>query len=70
MANAVSNIDETTSLEERHYWCAALIEQGWDERSALEVTGLSVRMNPHTNSRECYISNPNPNFIPKGVKPS
>ena len=67
MASNVNEIDETTSLEERHYWCTVLIEDGWDERSALEATGLGVRMNK-VGAKECYVKNLNPNRPPKGIK--
>jgi hypothetical protein len=68
MASNISEIDESTSLEERHYWCTVLIEEGWDEGAALEATGLGVRAVPPTGSKECYIRNPNPNRPPKGTK--
>lgn len=68
MANDISEIDENTSREERHYWCTLLIEQGWDDRSALEVTGLGVRVDQHTGAKECYIRNLNPNRPPNGMK--
>ena len=67
MASNVNEIDESTSLEERHYWCTVLIEDGWDERSALEATGLGVRMN-QSGAKECYIKNLNPNKPPKGIQ--
>ncbi len=68
MAEEIGEIDETTSLEERHYWCTVLIEQGWDERSALEATGLGVRLDDKTGAKECYIRIPNPNRPPSGIK--
>ena len=70
MASSVNEIDETTSMEERHYWCTVLIEEGWDERSALEATGLGVRQSSKNgvDVKECYIKNLNPNKPPKGVQ--
>ena len=69
MASEIGEIDETTSLEERHYWCVVLIEQGWDEESAMEATGLGVRLDPaRGGAKECYIKNLNPNRPPKGIQ--
>jgi hypothetical protein len=68
MASEVSEIDEHTSLEERHYWCTVLMEDGWDEHSAMEMTGLGVRVDVDTGSKECYIRIPNPNRPPIGIK--
>jgi hypothetical protein len=68
MASEIGEINETTSLEERHYWCTVLIEQGWDEDSAMEVTGLGVRIDASRGTKECYIRNLNPNQPPKGMK--
>jgi hypothetical protein len=68
MADDIDEIDESTSLEERHYWCTVLIERGWDERSALEATGLGVRLDERTGQKECYIRNFNPNRPPHGIK--
>jgi hypothetical protein len=68
MANNINEIDESTSLEERHYWCTVLIEQGWEARSALEVTGLGVRVDERTGNKECYIHNPTPNRPPMGTQ--
>jgi len=67
MASHINEIDEFTTLEERHYWCTTLIEEGWDEHSALEITGLGVRVDANTGAKECYIKNPNPNQPPGGV---
>ncbi len=68
MAASVSEIDESTSLEERHYWCTVLMEEGWDEHAAMEMTGLGVRVHPDTGAKECYIKNTSPNRPPTGVK--
>lgn len=68
MASTVSEIDESTSLEERHYWCTVLMEDGWDEDSAMEVTGLGVRFDSEKGAKECYIRNLNPNQPPKGIQ--
>jgi hypothetical protein len=68
MATNINEIDEYTSLEERHYWCTVLIEKGWDEHSALETTGLGVRYDEKRGAKECYIKNLNPNQPPRGIK--
>ena len=68
MASDVSEIDEQTSLEERHYWCTVLIEDGWDENSAMEMTGLGVRLHNDTGAKECYIRILNPNRPPSGIQ--
>ena len=70
MATEIVDIDETTSLEERHYWCTVLIEQGWDDHSAMEATGLGVRVDSTRGTKECYIRNLNPNRPPMGTKVS
>jgi hypothetical protein len=67
MADNINEIDETTSFEERHYWCTVLIEKGWDEHSALDATGLGVRVDDKLGTKECYIKVPNPNQPPSGV---
>lgn len=68
MASDVHDIDESTTLEERHYWCTVLIEDGWDEHSAMEATGLGVRLDPDRGTRECYIKTLNPNRPPQGIQ--
>jgi hypothetical protein len=68
MADEIAEIDESTSLEERHYWCVVLIERGWDEDSAMEATGLGVRRDRESGNKECYIKNPNPNRPPEGTQ--
>ncbi len=68
MAANINEIDEYTSLEERHYWCTVLIEKGWDENSALETTGLGVRYDEERGTKECYIRILNPNQPPTGIK--
>jgi len=68
MASEVSEIDEHTSLEERHYWCTVLMEDGWDENSAMEMTGLGVRVNSANGGKKCYIRILNPNRPPTGVQ--
>ncbi len=68
MAADINEIDEYTSLEERHYWCTVLIEKGWDENSALETTGLGVRYDEERGAKECYIRILNPNQPPTGIK--
>jgi hypothetical protein len=68
MASEISEIDETTSLEERHYWCTVLLEQGWDDEVALEATGLGVRFDAASGTKECYIKNLNPNRPPQGIQ--
>ena len=70
MASDISEIDEFTTLEERHYWCTVLIEKGWDEHTALESTGLGVRYDEKTGAKECYIKNLNPNRPPHGMQHS
>lgn len=68
MAADINEIDEYTSLEERHYWCTVLIEKGWDDHSALEITGLGVRYVAESGTKECYIKNLNPNQPPRGIQ--
>jgi len=68
MASNVNEIDESTSLEERHYWCTVLIEDGWEEGAAMEMTGLGVRVDEEKGTKECYIRNPSPNRPPKGIQ--
>jgi len=68
MADNVNEIDESTTLEERHYWCTVLIEKGWDEHSAMEATGLGVREDALRGTKECYIKIMNPNRPPHGIQ--
>ena len=68
MASEIGEIDETTSLEERHYWCTVLLEQGWEDEAALEATGLGVRFDATKGMKECYVKILNPNRPPEGTQ--
>ena len=54
MINELSEIDETTSLEERLDVFACLVEMGWSHEEAEAVTGVDCSID--LDERKCIIS--------------